>query len=53
LRQGNPNPEIATSVFRVDETKKEVIPVPGLPLVTSPFDEQAIEAALRIRRRTA
>lgn len=43
------NPEIASSVFRVDENKKEVIPVPGLPLVTSPFDEQAIEAALRIR----
>lgn len=43
------NPEIAPSVFRVNEEKKEVIPVPGLPLVTSPFDEQAIEAALRIR----
>lgn len=43
------NPEIAASVFRVDEAKMEVIPVPGLPLVTSPFDEQAIEAALRIR----
>lgn len=43
------NPEIASSVFRVNEEKKEVIPVPGLPLVTSPFDEQAIEAALRIR----
>ncbi len=43
------NPEIAASVFRVDETKNEVIPVPGLPLVTSPFDEQAVEAALRIR----
>ena len=43
------DPEIASSVFRVDENKKEVIPVPGLPLVTSPFDEQAIEAALRIR----
>lgn len=43
------NPEIASSVFRVDEEKKSIIPVPGLPLVTSPFDEQAIEAALRIR----
>ena len=43
------DPEIASSVFRVDENKKKVIPVPGLPLVTSPFDEQAIEAALRIR----
>lgn len=43
------NPEIASSVFRVDEALKEVIPLEGLPLVTSPFDEQAIEAALRIR----
>ena len=43
------NPEIASSVFRVDEARKEVIPLDGLPLVTSPFDEQAIEAALRIR----
>jgi electron transfer flavoprotein beta subunit len=41
------NPEIAPSVFRVKENR--VVPIPGLPLVTSPFDEQAIEAALRIR----
>ena len=45
------DPEIAASVFRVDEGRKEVIPLPGLPLVTSPFDEQAVEAALRIRDR--
>ena len=44
-----PNPEIASSVFRVDEEAKTVIPVPGLPPVISPFDEQAVEAALRIR----
>lgn len=43
------DPEIAASVFRVDEQRKEVIPLAGLPLVTSPFDEQAVEAALRIR----
>jgi electron transfer flavoprotein beta subunit len=43
------NPEIAASVFRVDEERKEVIALEGLPLVTSPFDEQAIEAALRVR----
>jgi electron transfer flavoprotein beta subunit len=43
------NPEIAASVFRVDEQRKQVIALEGLPLVTSPFDEQAIEAALRIR----
>jgi electron transfer flavoprotein beta subunit len=44
-----PDPEIAASVFRVDEERKEVIPLEGIALVTSPFDEQAIEAALRIR----
>lgn len=47
------NPEIASSVFRVNEETKEIVPVPGLPLVTSPFDEQAIEAALRIRDKDA
>jgi electron transfer flavoprotein beta subunit len=45
------NPEIASEVFRVNEETKEITPVPGLPLVTSPFDEQALEAALRIRDR--
>lgn len=45
------DPELATELFRVDEEKKEVIPIRDLPLVTSPFDEQAIEAALRIRDR--
>ena len=45
------NPEVASSVFRVDEARNEVIALEGLPLVTSPFDEQAIEAALRLRDR--
>ena len=44
-----PDPEIATSLFRVDEVAKEVIAVAGMSPVISPFDEQAIEAALRIR----
>ena len=43
------DPEIAPSIFRVDEEAKQVIPVPGLPFVINPFDEQAVEAALRIR----
>jgi electron transfer flavoprotein beta subunit len=43
------DPEIATSVFRIDEEARKVIPVPGLSPVISPFDEQAVEAALRIR----
>lgn len=42
------DPEIAASVFRVDEERKEPRLLEGLQ-VTSPFDEQAVEAALRIR----
>lgn len=44
-----PNPEAAFSMFTVDEQAKMVIPASGLQLVMSPFDEQALEAALRIR----
>ena len=44
-----PNPEIASSVFRIDELKMEVAPLAGSRLVMSPFDEQAVELALRIR----
>lgn len=43
------NPELVSDLFRVDEERKEVIPVRDMPLVTSPFDEQALEAALRLR----
>jgi len=43
------DPDIASSVFQVDENARKVIPVPGLRSVMSPFDEQAIEVALRIR----
>jgi electron transfer flavoprotein beta subunit len=44
-----PDPEAAFSMLRVDEALKKVIPAPGMPLVMSPFDEQALEAALRVR----
>lgn len=44
-----PNPETPAHLFTVDEAAKQVIPAPGVPLIMSPFDEQAIEAALRIR----
>lgn len=46
-----PNPETAFSMFRIDEQAKKVVPVAGVQLVMSPFDEQAMEAALRIRER--
>jgi electron transfer flavoprotein beta subunit len=44
-----PNPEAAFSMLKVDELAKKVVPAAGLQLVMSPFDEQALEAALRIR----
>lgn len=44
-----PDPEAAFSMFTIDEQAKKVIPASGLKHVVSPFDEQAIEAALRIR----
>ena len=47
-----PDPEAAFSMLKVDEQAKKVIPASGLPLVMSPFDEQALEAALRIREST-
>ncbi len=48
-----PDPEAAFSMFRIDEQAKKVIPAAGLIIkhVVSPFDEQAIEAALRLREQ--
>ncbi len=48
-----PDPEAAFSMFRIDEETKKIIPAAGLKHVVSPFDEQAIEAALRIREQHA
>ena len=43
-----PDPETPPSAFRVDESKNEVIPAPGISPVLSQFDGMAAEAALRI-----
>ncbi len=48
-----PDPEAAFSMFSIDEQAKKVIPASGLKHVVSPFDEQAIEAALRVREQHA
>jgi electron transfer flavoprotein beta subunit len=48
-----PDPEASFSMFSIDEQAKKVIPAAGLKHVVSPFDEQAIEAALRIREQHA
>lgn len=44
-----PNPDALGAVMRVDEAAGKAVLPPGHPLVISPFDEQAIEAALRLR----
>lgn len=44
-----PDPEAAFSQFKVDEQARTIVPAPGLKQVISPFDEQAVEAALRLR----
>ena len=45
-----PDPEGPASAFRVDPEAKRVIPV-GIPPVINPFDENALEAALRIKEQ--
>lgn len=44
-----PDPETPVAAFRVDEAAKKVLPAQGIAPVISPFDAQAVEAALRIR----
>ena len=44
-----PDPETPASAFRVDERAMKVLPAQGIAPVISPFDAQAVEAALRIR----
>ncbi len=43
------DPEAPPASFKVDTSANKVVPPPGVPPVISPFDEQAIEAALRIK----
>ena len=43
------DPETPASAFRVDPEAKKVIPAPGIPPVVNGFDENAVEAALRIK----
>jgi electron transfer flavoprotein beta subunit len=46
-----PNPDALAAVLRIDESANAIVLPPGHPQVVSPFDEQALEAALRIRDR--
>ena len=43
------DPEVPQSAFHVDKEANRVIPAQNIPPVINGFDEQAIEAALRVR----
>lgn len=43
------DPEAPPASFKIDAASNKVVPPPGLPPVISPFDEYAVEAALRIK----
>ena len=43
------DPETPASAFQIDSDTMRVIPAPGIPPVVNGFDENAVEAALRIK----
>jgi len=43
------DPEAPPASFKVDTAANKVVPPQGVPPVISPFDEQAVEAALRVK----
>ena len=43
------DPEIPPARFKIDPEAKQVIPPPGVPPVTSVYDERAVEAACRLK----
>ena len=43
------DPEAPPASFKIDDSTNQVLPPPGVPPVISPFDENAVEAALRIK----
>ncbi len=43
------DPEAPPASFKIDTATNSVVPPAGVPPVISPFDEQAVEAALRVK----
>ena len=43
------DPEAPPASFKIDPASNKVVPPPNVPPVVSPFDENAVEAALRIK----
>jgi electron transfer flavoprotein beta subunit len=46
------DPEAPASTFKIDPAGRRVIPGQGVPPVLNPYDENALEAALKIKERT-
>lgn len=44
-----PDPEIPPAKFKLNMESKQVIPPEGIPPVINPYDEQAVELALRLK----
>jgi electron transfer flavoprotein beta subunit len=47
------DPEAPASLFKVDAEAKKVIPPKGTPPVLNPFDENALEGALKLKEKQA
>ena len=47
-----PDPEIPPAKFKLDTEAMRVLPPEGIPPVINPYDEQAIELALRIKEKS-
>lgn len=45
------DPEIPPAKFRLDTESKQVIPPEGIPPVINPYDERAVELALRFKEK--
>ena len=44
-----PDPETPAAAFSIDPVAMRAVPAKDMPPVISPFDEQAVEAALRLK----
>lgn len=47
-----PDPEIPPAKFKLDKESMQVLPPEGIPPVINPYDEQAVELALRIKEKS-
>lgn len=46
-----PDPETPTAQFRIDPATNKVVPAQGVPPKISPFDENAVEAAVQLKEK--